>query len=114
MTELICIVCPRGCHLRVDENDNYKVSGNSCEKGAEYGRKELTNPTRVVTSTVKVCGAHRRLPVKTDTSIPKPMIFDAMRLLDGIEVKTPVWIGDVIVKNILGTEANFVATKNMD
>ena len=56
MTELICIVCPKGCHLKVDEENGYAVTGNSCEKGAAYGKKELTNPTRVVTSTVRVEG----------------------------------------------------------
>ena len=57
MTELICIGCPRGCHLKVDEQNGYAVSGNSCPVGAEYGKNELTNPTRVLTSTVRITGA---------------------------------------------------------
>ena len=65
MTELICIVCPKGCHLKVDEENGYAVTGNSCERGAAYGKKELVNPTRVVTSTVRIEGAAlRRLPVR--------------------------------------------------
>lgn len=113
MTELICIVCPKGCHLRVDEKTG-AVTGNSCEKGAEYGRKEVTNPTRVVTSTVRVQSKiYRRLPVKTNGDIPKAMIFDAVRLLDAVDVKTPVRIGDAIVKDVLGTGVSFVATKNI-
>ena len=43
MKELICIVCPKGCHLKVDEENGWAVSGNSCPKGAEYGRTELQN-----------------------------------------------------------------------
>lgn len=114
MTELICIVCPKGCHLHVDEEDGYKVTGNSCARGAEYGRKELTNPTRVITSTVKITGAaHSRLPVKTDRDIPKPLIFEAMKLLNVVMVQSPVKTGDIIVKDILGTGANFVATRDM-
>ncbi|HEX3037383.1 MAG TPA: DUF1667 domain-containing protein [Oscillospiraceae bacterium] len=114
MTELICIVCPKGCRLHVDEQNGYAVTGNSCEKGAAYGKKELINPTRVVTSTVKIHGSTcRRLPVKTDSDIPKTMVFDAMRLLDEIDVADPVAIGDIIIKNILGTGVNFVATKNI-
>ena len=66
MKELICIVCPKGCHLKVDEENGYAVTGNSCPRGAEYGKKELVNPTRVITSTVKVeGGALRRVSVKT-------------------------------------------------
>ena len=84
MKELICIVCPKGCHLKVDEEHGWAVSGNSCEKGAEYGKIELTNPTRVITSTVEVAGgAHPRCPVKTDRPIPKGLIFEAMKTLDG-------------------------------
>ena len=56
MKELICIVCPKGCHLRVDEDNGYAVTGNGCPRGAEYGKIELTHPTRVVTSTVKLPG----------------------------------------------------------
>lgn len=78
MTDLICIVCPKGCHLHVDEENGYAVTGNSCPRGADYGKKELVNPTRVITSTVKITGGiHHRLPVKTDRDIPKAMIPEA-------------------------------------
>ena len=85
MKELICIVCPKGCHLRVDEENGYAVTGNSCEKGAAYGKKELTNPIRVVTSTVRVEGGkRRRVSVKTSRDIPKSRIFEAMALLNNL------------------------------
>ena len=51
MTDLICIVCPKGCHLKVDEENGYKVTGNGCPRGAAYGEKELVNPTRAVSYT---------------------------------------------------------------
>ena len=57
MKELICITCPKGCHLKVDEENGYAVTGNSCPKGEAYGKAELCHPTRVVTSTVKCTGA---------------------------------------------------------
>ena len=44
MKELICIVCPRGCHLKVDEANGCKVTGNSCPRGEQYGKAELLNP----------------------------------------------------------------------
>ena len=79
MTELICIVCPKGCHLKVDEANDYAVSGNGCPRGAEYGKKELVNPTRVITTTVAIeGGTYRRVPVKTAGDIPKGMIKDIM------------------------------------
>ena len=79
MKELICIVCPKGCHLKVDEENGWAVSGNSCPKGAEYGRTELQNPTRVLTTTVCVEGGlYPRIPVKTSRAIPKGLLMDAM------------------------------------
>lgn len=114
MKELICIVCPKGCHLKVDEQNGYAVTGNQCERGVVYGKKELTNPTRVITSTVRVQGAQiPRLPVKTDRDIPKKDIFPAMCLLDSVTVKAPVHCGDIIIPDILGTGANFVATRSL-
>lgn len=112
--ELICIVCPRGCHLEIDVDNGYKVSGNSCPRGIEYGVKELTSPTRVVTSTVKIKGGiHNRLPVKTNGAIPKGLNFECMKLLDDVEVSSPVKVGDVIIENVLGTGIDLIATRNM-
>lgn len=114
MTHLICIVCPKGCHLNVDEESGFAVTGNGCPHGAEYGRKELTNPTRVLTSTVRIAGAaHRRCPVKTDRDIPKGLLFEAMKALDGVELASPVKRGDIVVSNLLGTGANVIVTKDM-
>lgn len=114
MKELICIVCPNGCHLRVDEENGCAVTGNQCARGADYGRTELQHPTRVLTSTVKVAGGvHRRIPVKTDKPIPKGLMFKAMRCLDGVELAAPVAAGQVVLPDLLGTGANVVATRAM-
>lgn len=115
MTELICIVCPKGCHLKVDEENGYAVTGNSCEKGAAYGKKELTNPTRVVTSTVRVEGGERRrVSVKTNRDIPKGKMLEAVALLDEVTLPAPVKIGDVVLRDILSTGADFVATGTVE
>lgn len=112
MKELICIVCPKGCHLQVDEKNGFAVTGNACPRGAEYGKAELTNPTRVVTSTVAVTGAaHARCPVKTSGAIPKRLIFEAMAALDGLTLAAPVALGQVVVPDVCGTGADFVATR---
>ncbi len=114
MKELICIVCPRGCHLRVDEEHGCSVTGNSCPKGAEYGKMELTNPTRVATSTVRcVGGVYPRCPVKTDAPIPKGLIFQAVKALDGVELHAPVKVGDTVIKDVCGTGVSFVAARSI-
>lgn len=114
MKELICIVCPNGCHLKVDEEKGYAVTGNRCERGAEYGRVELLSPTRVVTSTVRCTGAsHPRCPVKTDRPVPKERIFDVMEALEGVSLAAPVSVGQVVIENVCGTGANIVATRDL-
>ena len=114
MTEMICIVCPRGCHLKIDEENGFSVTGNACKRGEVYGKKELQNPTRTLTSTVRITGAHiPRLPVKTDAEIPKHLIMDAMRRLNDVTVAAPVQVGQTVVPNILGTGVNFVATRSL-
>ena len=113
MKELICITCPRGCHLQVD--DNLNVTGNMCPRGAMYAKAELTHPVRMVTSTVAVISSiEARLPVKTKEPIPKELIFNVMEEISKICVKAPVHIGDVIIKDVLGCGVDIVATKNIE
>lgn len=115
--DLVCIGCPMGCQLQVKlEGDKVlEVTGNTCKKGAEYGEKECTNPTRIVTSSVYVeDGTIDVVPVKTESDVPKGKIFDCVKALKGIVVKAPINIGDVVVKNIAGTGVNIIATKKID
>ena len=115
MKELICIVCPKGCHLKVDEENGWAVSGNSCPKGAEYGRTELQNPTRVLTTTVCVEGGlYPRIPVKTSPAIPKGLLMDAMAEVAKVRLTAPVRRGQVILPDLLGTGADLVASRDMD
>lgn len=115
--ELTCIGCPLGCALTVTlENGAVQsVQGNTCPRGDAYARKEVTAPTRIVTSTVRVTGG--TLPavsVKTAGDIPKGKIFDCVRALKDVAVPAPVRIGQVIVPDVAGTGVAIVATKNID
>ena len=110
---LICIVCPKGCHLSVDENLN--VTGNSCKRGEIYAKNELTHPTRMITSTVRIInGELDRLPVVTSAPIPKEKIFDCMAVINQQVVEAPIKIKDVVVKDILGLGVDIVATRNVN
>ena len=113
---LICIGCPLGCPLTVEMEGNEvkSVAGNTCPRGDAYAKKELTNPTRIVTSTVRVAGGKLAMvSVKTQSDIPKGKIFDCVKALKDVEVVAPVKIGDVIVENVAGTGVNVIATKNV-
>lgn len=112
MKELVCIVCPKGCRLHVDEENGYAVTGNSCPRGEEYGKNETQNPTRVLTSTVKMAGGlYRRCPVKTNKAVPKAMLFDIMKALNAVSLQSPVAVGQVVIENVCGTGADVIATK---
>ncbi len=112
--ELICIGCPMGCPLTVEleEGQVMSVTGHTCKRGDVYARKEVTNPTRIVTSTVKVDGGNADMvSVKTKEDIPKGKIFDCVRALKDVTVKAPVHIGDVVLADVAGTGVDMVATK---
>ena len=112
MKEIICIVCPNGCRMTVD--DAGKVTGNTCIRGERYAVKESTHPTRVLTTTVKLEGAAlARLPVKTAEDIPKEKLFCAMRELNAVTVKAPVSRGDAVLENVAGTGVNVIACRDV-
>lgn len=113
---LTCICCPMGCQITVETNGNeiISVTGNTCKRGDTYARKEITAPSRTVTTTVRVTGGTSpAVSVKTRSDIPKGMIFECIRCLKDITVKAPVQIGDVILSNAAGTGVDIIATKNV-
>ena len=113
MANIVCIVCPKGCRLTVDEQ-TLEVTGNNCPRGAAYGKAELTSPTRVITSTVKVeKGDICRCPVRTKGAIPKGKMFDVMSALRKVTLVSPVKIGDVVIPNVCDTGIDVIATRNI-
>lgn len=114
-TELTCIVCPVGCALRVEQTDNgevVSVSGNTCPRGAVYGKDEVLHPVRTLTTTVRVPNGERLLPVKTDRPIPKEKLFAAMEKVNALSILAPVKIGDVLLPDLFG--AKLVAAANLE
>ena len=115
--ELICIGCPMGCNLKVEIKDGeaVSVSGNTCKIGETYAKKEVSNPTRVVTSTLKVDGGTvDMVPVKTESDVPKVKIFDVVRSLKGCTIKAPINVGEVLVENVAGTGVNIISTRSIE
>lgn len=118
VVELTCISCPLGCPLKVETDSSgkvLKVTGNTCKRGEEYGKKEVTNPTRTVTSTVRLLGGTVPVvSVRTQTDIPKEKIFQCMEEIRKAAAEAPVRIGDVILENVAGTGVSVVATANAE
>ena len=112
--ELTCIVCPRGCNLTVEFNEDKSiksVSGNGCKRGITYAENECTRPMRTVTSTVR-CDDGRIVPVKTASAVPKELVFDVMREINSVRPEGRISVGDVIIENVCGTGVDVVAAAN--
>lgn len=105
-----------GCALTVTrDGDKVSVTGNACPRGAAYGEKEVTHPTRTVTSTVAVDGGEiARVSVKTAGDVPKEKIFDIMKEIRASSAAAPVKLGEVIVENAADTGVDVIATKSVE
>lgn len=111
--EFVCIVCPRGCHLVVDEN--MEVTGNACPRGKVYALSELTNPVRMITSSVRVSNRVDTLvSVKTSAPVPKGKIMEVMDIINSLSVEAPTHINQIIKKDVLGLGVDLLITKNID
>ena len=111
--DLICIICPRGCSLCAQiQGQEVTVTGNACPKGQEYAVKECTNPVRTVTATVRVANRYNTMvSVKTLHPVAKAKMMDVMTALRSIQIEAPVQLGDVILKDVCGSD--IVVTKTI-
>lgn len=115
-TRMICITCPVGCGLEVTHEGQtiLQVTGHTCKRGIDYAQNELTDPRRMVATTVRVRGGlHPLVPVYTAAPIPKPLIFGLLAALRELELEAPVRSGQVVLANALGTGIDVVASRDM-
>jgi CxxC motif-containing protein len=114
--KLVCIACPIGCNITVtlENNEVINVEGNTCKRGEMYAKTECTHPTRILTTTMKVCNG--RLPVvsvKSDKPLPKESLLDCMKMVNDVVLEAPMKIGDVAIKDIV-EGVNIVLTRDID
>ena len=115
MKQLVCIGCPRGCRLTVEENSGeFIVTGNTCPRGKAFAISEMTEPKRTICSTVKTvflgCPV---LPVRVSDDIPKDRIFDVMREINAVVLTERIGRGDVIIENVLGLGVDVISTSDL-
>ncbi|MBN1922471.1 MAG: DUF1667 domain-containing protein [Anaerolineae bacterium] len=114
--KMICITCPMGCTLEVTREGNtlLSVEGNSCKRGPEYVKRELTDPRRMVASTVRVRGGiHPLVPVYTAAPVPKPRIFELLTQLRAVELEAPVVMNQVVLADVFGEEIDVIVSRDM-
>ena len=122
MTEKItqtCIICPMGCNMEVtldrEKGIVENVLDNGCPRGAKYAEKELLNPTRTLTTTIKVLqGNLAVVPVKSKDELPKDKLLQYMEVIRRTSVKAPITVGDILIKDILGSGIDIVACADVE
>lgn len=109
MVKLTCIMCPMGCGLNVEKTKSgeLKVSGNNCVRGEVFAKEEVTIPKRIVTSLVKT--KKGVVPVKTTSAIPKQKVKDVIVEIEKLR-PDKVKMHDVLIKNVLNTGVDVIAT----
>ncbi len=115
MKNLVCIVCPNGCHLSVEKSDDgYQVEGNRCPRGEKFAVQEMTNPLRTFSSTVRAVFKEAGvLPVRLNGEIPKNKIFEVMKEINKVVVKTRLKSGDKVIENVLGLHVDVIVTSSI-
>ena len=114
MRELVCIVCPKGCTMHIEEKDgSFNITGNTCKRGETYARQECVDPQRMVTAVIPVEGSAAPLSVKTRTPIPKKRIHECMQALSDVKLTAPVQAGSVVLADVCGTGVDIIATKSV-
>ena len=114
--EIICTVCPRGCHIIVegDEKKVFSLDGYGCKRGVAYAEAEYSNPVRILTTTMKIVGGKDDLlPVRSNAPLPKKKLFECMAIIKSMTAQAPIKRYDVVVKNICDTGVDIVATKDI-
>ncbi len=114
--QMVCIVCPNGCRLNVEQTEEgIVVSGQRCKRGEAFAIGELTDPKRSVTSSVRTTvKGYPVVSVKTDGEIPKSKIFELMDMLKNVTLHEPLPIGSVVIGNLFGTGVNVITTTQME
>lgn len=114
--KVICITCPKGCTLDVTrEGDTIVKITNGCKRGHDYVRAEITDPRRMVATTIRIRGGvHPLLPVYTSAAFPKPRIPELLAEIRKVEITAPIQMNEVVLQNVLDTGIDILASRNME
>ncbi len=115
-SKVICITCPKGCRLDVTREGTtvLKVDNCGCKRGEDYVKAELSDPRRMVATTVRIKGGiHPLMPVYTAKPFPKPRIRELLDALQKVQLEAPIHTGEVVVEDMLGTGIDILASREM-
>ena len=113
--EIICTTCPMGCRITVqwEEGKEMRISGNGCPRGKVYAAAEVTNPTRVLTTSMRAANRDCMVSVKTSAPVPKAQLRALSQEIGRRRAELPVAVGDVLIRDLI-PGVNVVATKAVE
>lgn len=107
MKNVICIICPNGCELEIDAEE--QVTGNLCPRGQAFALQELKDPRRSLSTTCRTIFPDIPVvPVRTEKEIPKHLMKDAVRAISEIVIDRHMQIGETVAADILNTGVNVI------
>ncbi len=113
--KLTCVLCPVGCELEAMHTERgLDLRGHMCEKGIEFATEEILYPKRNIATSVPVKGrAARLVSVRLSDRVPREMIFPVLAEIARLRPEAPIKRGDVLLRNVLGTGADVIATRTV-
>ena len=112
--DFICITCPVGCALEavVDDRELVELRGQTCQRAISFVREELTDPRRVLTTTVRVRGAALPLvPVRATEALPKGLLLPVMADLRAVVLDAPIEQHQLVLQNVCNSGTDIVTTR---
>ena len=115
--EITCVQCPLGCLVEVGFSEDgatiKPVAGAQCARGKAFAAKEAVSPVRILTMVVPVRGVLMPLSVKTSAPVPKALLADIAEVVSQLRMSTPIVAGDILIRNVLDSGVDVVATKSV-
>lgn len=91
------------------------LEGYNCKKGVKFAEAEITNPLRLLTTTISIDSkSFQRLPVRSSTPAPKEKIASMVKEVKKIRIKAPVKMGEIIMADILGTGVDIISSATVE
>lgn len=118
LRRLTCIQCPRGCRLSLHFDPAGALTGitdNGCDLGPTWARREVEDPVRVLTSSVRVDGGSGELvSVRSARPLPRRLLAQALDEVRRVRVTAPVAAGQVVLANLAGSGIALTATRAVE
>lgn len=114
---LACVLCPAGCELEVDQkaDGELNISGYLCEKGIDFASEEILAPKRNVTTSVPMAGTDSvMVSVRLSGPVPRHLIFPVLKEIFRLRPQRPVKRGQVLIKDVLQSGVDVIATRTVD